>query len=276
MNFSRSRGFSFGQNMPKINIVDTNNYARIKFETDAFALRSLFEHSFRDPEPYIFVFDGRNAKASRREIFPGYKVGRVGAPDNFYRQLELFQELLMYTNKVQLKVDNYEADDVIYSMVNNHPELEFLIHSNDGDFMRLVNDRVSVSTPTIKDVPPAEIRLYKTLKGDQSDKVPGIRLFGDKAWQSLTFDHKQEWLKILRKLEALDPLNKEVNFTLPEIDYGLSKSQTLWVNENWRLLRAFWFVVDFQDVPSELMGKNTKVGTPRYELGDSLLKELLL
>lgn len=261
---------------PKINLVDTNNYARIKFETDAFALRSLFEHAFRDPEPYIFVFDGRNAKASRRAIFPGYKVGRTPAPSNFYKQLELFQELLMYTNKVQLRVDGYEADDVIATIVRNSPETEFLIHSNDGDFMTLVNDRVRVSTPTIKDVAPNEIRLYKTLKGDGSDKIPGVRLFGPKSWAGLTPQGKLDWYKLLETLEGLDPLDADAKFEMPEGEFNLTKLQTQWVIDNWRSVRAFWLVVNFQTVPQEELSKNMKVGTPRYDLGNNLLTELLL
>ena len=260
----------------KINLVDKNNYARIKFETDAFALRSLFEHAFRDPEPYIFIFDGRNAKASRRAIFPDYKVGRPPAPSNFYKQLELFQELLRYTNKVQLKVDGYEADDVIASLVRSNPAQEFLIHSNDGDFMRLVSDRVRVSTPTIKDVPPNEIRLYKTLKGDSSDKVPGVRLFGPKSWAGLTPEMKLNWYRVMETLEGLDPSDPEAKFELPSADLNLTKLQQAWVQENWKLVRAFWLVVDFLTVPADLITAGMKVGVPNYDLGNNLLKELLL
>jgi hypothetical protein len=68
----------------------------------------------------------------------------------------------------------------------------------------------------------------------------------------------------------------EAEYTLPDLELGLSKSQTLWVNENWKSLRAFWLVVDFIHVSREIMAPGMKVGTPNYALGNGLLKELLL
>lgn len=261
---------------PKLNLIDTNNHARIKFETDPFALRALFERAFRDPEPMIYVFDGRDAKASRRAIFPGYKVGRTAAPDNFYRQLDIFRELLLHTNKVQVRVDGREADDVIATLVRSHPTQKFLIESNDGDFMRLVNENVAVSCPTIKDVPPHEIRLYKTLQGDGSDKIPGVRLFGKKSWEALTVQGKLDWYGVMETLEGLDHLDDATKFTMPEGDFNLSKNQVIWCNENWRLIKAFWTVVDFQDVPAEDIAKGTRVGKPNYQRADELLREMLI
>lgn len=264
--------------MSTIHLVDCNNIVRIRFEKDGYALRNLFEWAFRDPEPHIFVFDGRNAKAARRAIFPGYKVGRTPAPDNFYRQLELFMELLQYTNKVQLRVPDHEADDAIASMIFNNPGTTFKVHSNDGDFMRLVNENVSVTTPTIKDVPPHEIRLYKTLQGDGSDKIPGVRLFGKKSWEALNDDGKANWYKLLAHLESLDPnkTDEELKFQIGTGGLNLTEKQQAWLIENWRLVRSFWLVVDFIKVPADLLAKSMTVGTPRYALGDSLLKELLL
>ncbi len=262
--------------MSIINLVDCNNVVRKRFEKDGYALRNLFEWAFRDPEPHIFVFDGQNAKATRRAIFPDYKVGRTPAPDNFYKQLDIFRELLQYTNKVQMKVPKFEADDAIYSMVVGNPTGKFRIHSNDGDFTRLVNENVSVTEQTIRDVKPEELRLYKTLVGDGSDKVPGVRLFGPKSWATATESQKSNWYTLLHYLESLDPLksDKDLGFLGVQGDLNITEKQREWTHENWRLVRSFWLVVDFMDVPMELMAQNMIVGTPRYALGDSLLKEL--
>jgi 5'-3' exonuclease len=260
--------------MSIINLVDCNNIVRVRFEKDGYALRNLFEWAFRDPEPHIFVFDGKNAKASRRAIFPGYKVGRTPAPDNFYRQLEIFQELLTYTNKVQMKVPLFEADDAIASMVFNNPTAKFRVHSNDGDFARLINENVEMTTPTLKDIPAHEIRLYKTLKGDGADKIPGVRLYGQKSWEGMTQAHKDNWYKLLAHLETLDPASETASIATGGLN--LTDGQQAWLLENWRLVRSFWLVVDFLKVPAETMAQHTVVGTPRYALGDSLLKELLL
>lgn len=264
--------------MSIINLVDCNNIVRIRFEKDGYALRNLFEWAFRDAEPHIFIFDGKNAKFSRRTIFPGYKVGRTPAPDNFYKQLDIFRELLQYTNKLQMKVPNFEADDVIATIVQNAPGTKFRIHSNDGDFMRLVNENVEVTTPTIKDVPAHEIRLYKTLCGDGSDKVPGVRLFGPKSWGASTPEIKNNWYAVLEYLAGLDPLKSDTDLDLKLATGGLNltEKQQEWLVENWRLIRSFWLVVDFLKVPSESISENTIIGQPRYALADGLLKELFL
>ncbi len=264
--------------MSIINLIDCNNIVRIRFEKDGYALRNLFEWAFRDPEPHIFIFDGKNAKASRRAIFPNYKVGRTPAPDNFYKQLDIFRELLQYTNKIQMKVPLFEADDVIATLVKNAPGTRFRIHSNDGDFMRLVNENVEVTTPTIKDVTPDRIRLYKTLKGDNSDKVPGVRLFGPKSWNTMTPQQEQNWLVLLAYLEELDPkqTDEELKFLGIKGDLNITENQRKWCNENWRDIRSFWLVVDFLNVPAEAMAPAMITGTPRYALGDALLKEIFL
>lgn len=260
--------------MSEIHIVDTNNKLRRQFEKDGLALRNMFEWAWHEPSPIIFVFDGRNAKASRRTIYEGYKVGRIAAPDNFYKQLDIFRELITYTNKLCIRCDGHEADDVIAQMIGNNPQRKFVVHTNDGDFMRLVNENVRVTDPTIKDVAPGDIRLYKALVGDPSDKVPGIKLFGPKSWAKLEESHKQEWLTFLAYLELCHDNNAKPLMALGGL--VLSESQQKWVSENWQLLVAFWRVVDFLPVSAEVISKGTVIGTPRYNLGDELLKELFL
>ena len=80
-------------------------------------------------------------------------------------------------------------------------------------------------------------------------------------------------MKLLSWFETRDELD---DFEVEPVGLGLSKSQATWVNENWRLILAFWKVVDFQTVPKEAMAAAMKVGSPRYDLGNNLLKELLL
>ena len=48
-----------------LDLYDTNNWARIKFETDTsgLPLRTLFHLAFYAPQPAVFFFDGFNAKA---------------------------------------------------------------------------------------------------------------------------------------------------------------------------------------------------------------------
>lgn len=269
--------------MAIIRLVDINNALRKRFEKDGMALRNMFEYAYRDTIPTIFVFDGPNAKKARRDIFPGYKVGRTPAPDNFYVQLDLFRELLGHTNKVILRVPGYEADDVIATLIKSDTGAnEFEIDSNDGDFLRLCTDKIRMtSPPMLKDVPADEIRLYKTLQGDGSDKIPGVRLFGPKSWAGLDFAMKNAWENILDKLVDYDVNSDQmmqeakVRALFVAQPLNLTAKQVEWCCENWRLIRSFWLCVDFLIVPQELIAPNMKVGKPNYELADSLLREVL-
>ena len=260
--------------MSEIHIVDTNNKLRRQFEKDGLALRNMFEWAWHEPSPIIFVFDGRNSKESRRAIYPGYKADRDPAPDNFYKQLDIFRELLAYTNKVRVRCDGHEADDVIAQMIANNPQRKFLVHTTDGDFMRLVNENVRVTDPSIKEVKPMWIRLYKAIVGDTSDKVPGVRLFGKKSWAKLEEGQMHEWVCFLNYLEVC--LDQQTKPLMALGNLGLSATQQAWVSENWQLLVAFWRVVDFIPVSAEIITKGTVVGEPRYHLADALLKELFL
>jgi hypothetical protein len=255
--------------MNLLNLFDGNNFARVQFEADpgGLPLRNLFVRAFQDPLPGIFVFDGVNSKAMRRVLYPMYKEGRKPAPDSFYLMLGFYKELLMHTNKTLIEVPGFEADDVIATLVLANPELNIVIDSTDRDFCALENERVTTPKANLKGVERKDVRLYKTLVGDTSDKIGGIRLFGPKFWGTLDIKHRAHWIETLTKRE------------LQMADYdrlGLTRElHRNWLAHNHELLQTFWDIVGFYDVPMELINKHTKFGTPNHALAMSKLEELM-
>jgi DNA polymerase-1 len=92
--------------------------------------------------------------------------------------------------------DGIEADDTIaYLTKHTQQDLdgEVVIVSTDKDFLQLVSDKVSVFSPTKKKmytrqvvfdefgIWPENLLLYRTLDGDKSDNIPGIRGCGVKT-----------------------------------------------------------------------------------------------
>jgi 5'-3' exonuclease len=85
-----------------------------------------------------------------------------------------------------------EADDLIYSYVQDHPDETHIVVSTDKDFYQLVSSNVIQFRPKSGDnwffdeervyeagfkeakVRPREVRMYKALIGDSSDNIPGI------------------------------------------------------------------------------------------------------
>src|SRR5436190_16642359 len=100
---------------------------------------------------------------------------------------------------VNVKVEGYEADDVIASMVSRarEEEIPVMVVSGDRDVYQVVTDGVRVMTTSrgITDtriydregvverygVPPELVTDLIGLKGDTSDNIPGVPGIGDKT-----------------------------------------------------------------------------------------------
>ncbi len=162
------------------------------------------------PDRCVMVFDGPGGSMKRRKIFPDYKAGRkskvrlnriydedtsLGDEDiSIKRQL---QRLVIYMQELpvnMLSIDNVEADDTIAHLALDYfKDWKVTIMSSDKDFLQLVNGRVSVWSPTKKHlygeadvlneygIIPQNFVYYRTLDGDPSDGIDGIRGCGLKT-----------------------------------------------------------------------------------------------
>lgn len=255
----------------KLHIFDSNNWVRRVHETDysGLALRNLFTDAYHNPDPVIYVFDGKDAKAGRRAIYPEYKANRTPAPDAFYAVMDTFKKLLAHTNKLMIEIPGYEADDVIAHLVRSDDSLPVMIHSNDADYLALCNERVTMTdvSAKFKDLSRADTRLYKTLVGDPSDNIKGIAKFGPKAFEALSEDQKFAWRVLLDKEYLLQGTNAEL--------LGLTKSQWGWTEKNFPTLVAYWRIINFIDVPLELIATHTRSGKPDLAAANALLRSVM-
>ena len=95
-----------------------------------------------------------------------------------------------------VSIDKVEADDIIAYLsktVLKHPEDKAFIVSSDKDFLQLVTDNVIVYSPIEKEyytrqsvidkykISPYNFILHKTLLGDNSDKIKGVKGLGQKG-----------------------------------------------------------------------------------------------
>jgi len=165
------------------------------------------------PTRVFIVLDGKNSSAKRKKIFPAYKANRGGgtrlnrahkwANDEEERKQMQYQILrvIKYLKNLPITfvmIDNIEADDSIGCLANIYREKEelqeFFIVSTDKDFYQLIDDRIKVWNPITKilidkskvlelydGVKPNNFALYKSLLGDRSDNIPGIRGLGEKT-----------------------------------------------------------------------------------------------
>ena len=171
-------------------------------------LRSL-AYAIREVNPtrVIIVYDGAGGSQRRRKIHsdyksnrkPGKRITRWDAFKNASEEKESmkiqFSRLIEYLDFLPINVisiDRIEADDTIAYIAHTLLDKEVTIMSADQDFLQLVNDRITVWSPTKKKfytprmveadygIPAHNFLMYKTLMGDKSDNIPGVKGLGPK------------------------------------------------------------------------------------------------
>lgn len=165
-----------------------------------FYLEPLPEHlektlkEFSDVPNTIWVFDGLNSPKKRKDIFPEYKAKRKSSTAD---DLAMFDEMNRYKNEIipswgvpQLEFPEWEADDIIYNLVKFLPVAS--VRTTDKDFWQMckVNPNLLLPETTPLNVEHEEVILYKTLVGDTSDNISGVKGFGNKAWEKLSQQDK--------------------------------------------------------------------------------------
>jgi DNA polymerase-1 len=173
-------------------------------------LRSLGSliHNNKPTSVYV-IFDGIGSSQNRKNLLPEYKSGRNLARltnHSVFEDLEEEQDskvnqiarLIHYLKCLPvhlISLDKVEADDIIAHLSRylvDEYDSKCIIVSADKDFLQLVDDNITVYSPMIKEfytpraivekfgLPAKNFILYKTLMGDNSDKIPGLKGLGPK------------------------------------------------------------------------------------------------
>lgn len=159
-----------------------------------YILQSLV-HKF-EPTSLFIVFDGGRSK-HRLEILPTYKARDVSLDfdrESFYAQKKLIMEIVSNLGATVLWGQGFEADDLIYMLIKRVINLNssyVTIVSSDKDFNQLLQPNLKIFNPFISDFithlslktklgyTPKAFIDYLILKGDSSDKIPGVMGLGD-------------------------------------------------------------------------------------------------
>ncbi len=147
-----------------------------------------------DADHVAVIFDAAR-KTFRSEIYPEYKAQRPPPPDDLIPQFPLINDLVEAFNVPAVKLEGFEADDLIATYARQARELgaEVTIVSSDKDLMQLVTDKVMmVDTMKNRQTGPAEVVEkfgvgpekvveVQALAGDSVDNVPGVPGIGVKT-----------------------------------------------------------------------------------------------
>ncbi len=179
-----------------------------------YGFTSMLINLLRDEQPsHIAAAFDISRKTFRAEAYAPYKANRSTTPDEFRGQVSLIHDVLGTLGIPVLTKENYEADDVIATLVTRAEAAGFqvLICTGDRDALQLVSDRVTVLYPRkgVSDLTrftpdevaerygltPSQYPDYAALRGDPSDNLPGIPGVGDKT--------AAKWVREFGSLDAL-------------------------------------------------------------------------
>ncbi len=167
-------------------------------------LKSLL--SKYQPRYLAAAFDSRTP-TFRHELYKEYKATRQKTPEDLHAQVPWIEEILEALGVPVLRMDGFEADDIIATVAAKcaAEKRGCRILSGDKDLLQLVTDSCMEMQPdktnggwetdgideVIKKwgVKPEQILDYLSLVGDTADNVPGVKGVGEKTAIKLLSDY---------------------------------------------------------------------------------------
>jgi len=220
-----------------------------------------------NPTSVYVVFDGAGSTVNRKNLLSEYKGTRNlqritnweafdSLEDEHDSKVDQIVRIIQYLKLLPVKttiLDKVEADDIIAvlaeKLVEKYNSTCFIV-SSDKDFLQLVTDKIILYRPMEKEyytpkvveeklgLLPENFILYKTLLGDNSDNIPGIKGLGAKGifkkfpelkTQSLTLDDIFEistrkfkdhvvYSRIIQDQARIETSYKVMDLSVPMID----------------------------------------------------------
>ena len=220
--------------MKKVILVDGNNlmfrsfYATLYsgsmmtnkegFPTNAlYGFVNMMNKIISEEKPVYIMVAFDIGKTFRHEKYDYYKGKRDETPDDLKKQFPIAKKILNAMGIKYFELEGYEADDIIGTFakkVDENKEYNATIISSDKDLLQLISDDVEVKLLKPKDyirmnkkvffdtygLEPIKMIDLKSLMGDSSDNIPGVKGIGEKTA-----------LKLLQEYGSLDGVYNNIN-----------------------------------------------------------------
>ena len=196
--------------MDKLVIIDGNSlinrafYAlpilsnsRGEFSNGVYGFTNILIKTILEIKPkYIIVALDYGKKTFRNKIYGDYKANRKQTPEELKSQFPILKELLKTMGISYIEKEGFEADDLIGTLSRKFDTKNIII-TGDKDALQLIDDNTDVwltkkgitevkemTTETLKyemGLLPYQIIELKSLMGDSSDNIPGVKGIGEKT-----------------------------------------------------------------------------------------------
>jgi DNA polymerase I len=179
-------------------------------------------------KPTLVAWDA--GTSGRDEVYDEYKAGRRERPDLLSEQWPYMHPLVESFGYENVKVQGYEADDVIATLAGQarREGIDVMVVTGDRDLFQLIEPGVrimatgrGITDTKIYDreavidrygIPPELIPDFVGLKGDTSDNIPGVPGIGDKTASQLI----QDWGDlegVLSNIDSISGAKRKENLT---------------------------------------------------------------
>lgn len=257
---------------------------------------------------YVTVAFDLKAPTFRHKMFEEYKGTRKGMPDELKEQMPVIKEVLTAMNINIITMEGYEADDILGTIAylnekkskETGNEIHTYILTGDRDSYQLISENTTILYPSAKmgktdyteytpellmqekGIEPYQVVDIKSLMGDASDNIPGVKGIGEKTAYTLiekyttmeniyaNIENLDASAKVIEKLKAdedmarmsytLATINREVPLTL---DYEENRVKDVNKEALFPLFKKLAFnkflqKYDFQEVREELIEQTVK------------------
>ena len=254
---------------------------------------------------YVAVAFDLKAPTFRHKMFEEYKGTRKGMPDELREQVPIIKDVLKAMNIHIFELEGYEADDILGTIAslnekNESKDIFTYILTGDRDSYQLISDKTSIIFPSTKmgktdytvytpellmeekQIEPYQIVDIKSLMGDSSDNIPGVKGIGEKTAYGLIYkyttldniyaniDTLDASAKVIEKLKndeemarlsyTLATINREVPI---ELDYEQNKVCDVNKEELYPLFKKLAFnkflaKYDFDNIETQVEQESVK------------------
>ena len=189
-------------------------------------------------KPTLVVWDA--GMSGRKEVYEEYKGQRDSKPDLLAEQWPHMQPLVDAFGYENVRVEGYEADDVIATVARRAREkgYEVMVVTGDRDLFQLIEPGVRVMATSrgitetkVYDreavidrygIAPELIPDFVGLKGDTSDNIPGVPGIGEKTASQLLQEHGS-LEGVLGSIDKISGAKRKENLTNHAEDARISK-----------------------------------------------------
>jgi DNA polymerase-1 len=188
--------------------------------------------------PTLVCWDG--GMSGREVTYEEYKAERRARPDLLQEQWPHLQPLVEAFGYQNVRVDGYEADDVMATLAMQAKEkrIPVMMVTGDRDMFQLIEPGIRVmatsrgitetkiyDTQAVVDrygIPPELIPDFYGLKGDTSDNIPGVPGIGDKTASQLLQEYGT-LDDVLANIDKISGAKRKENLTKHAEDARVSK-----------------------------------------------------